>query len=327
MAIFRRVLTFALSVAAVECASSTWTIQGAGLSIDFRAYYACLDQEAATAVKKSVESGAKFYDVDTRRIRDEVFALCTARFSHGVAVQAKDRESAEIRAKEALNTLMRADIEKQLAKRREAAGQQAARDAPKLKAESAAAWRLYGDCVFNNARAIAVASTETAQVVREAAFAACREERQAVLEVHRRYKDEFFDEGVLDKVDEQMAGPVLLEIIKMRKAAHIRTISAVASYSNLIEGDRNEADKRSADERGDIRDQPCHLLPRISFAHAGSGCSRLTSPRTRTRPCVRPRGLSLIVMSTSWPSAASRRIRRSLEKFVSRPLNSADTLG
>jgi hypothetical protein len=63
-----------------------------------------------------------------------------------------------------------------------------------------------------------VASTETAQVVREAAFAACREERQAVLEVHRRYKDEFFDEGVLDKVDEQMAGPVLLEIIKMRAA-------------------------------------------------------------------------------------------------------------
>ena len=51
------------------------------------------------------------------------------------------------------------------------------------------------------------------------------------------------------------------------------------------------------------------------------------SPMTRMRPRARLRGFVLTVISTSWPSAVSRRISRSLEKFVIRPLRSADTFG
>jgi hypothetical protein len=61
---------------------------------------------------------------------------------------------------------------------------------------------------------------------------------------------------------------------------------------------------------------------RAWFAYAAS----LT---TRMRPCARARfrGPSVIVMSTSWPSAVRRRISRALEKFANRPFNSAETFG
>lgn len=50
---------------------------------------------------------------------------------------------------------------------------------------------------------------------------------------------------------------------------------------------------------------------------------------TRMRPCARARfrGPSVIVMSTSWPSAVRRRMSRALEKFANRPFNSAETFG
>ena len=47
----------------------------------------------------------------------------------------------------------------------------------------------------------------------------------------------------------------------------------------------------------------------------------------RMRPSARLRGFALMVISMSWPSAVSRRIRRSLEKFAKRPFSSADTFG
>jgi len=75
-------------------------------------------------------------------------------------------------AKVALNALMAVDIEKQQAALREKRAAQAALDAPKLQA----AEDRYGDCLFKAAETIALVSTETADVVREAVFAACRKE-------------------------------------------------------------------------------------------------------------------------------------------------------
>lgn len=48
---------------------------------------------------------------------------------------------------------------------------------------------------------------------------------------------------------------------------------------------------------------------------------------TRRRPGCRRRGFDLTTIWTSCPSLVRRRISRSLEKFVSRPLSKADTLG
>src|SRR5438067_197801 len=51
------------------------------------------------------------------------------------------------------------------------------------------------------------------------------------------------------------------------------------------------------------------------------------SPTTLMRPRARLRGFVLTKISTSWPSAVSSRIRRSLEKFARRPLRRAETFG
>jgi hypothetical protein len=184
--------------------------------IDFKAYYACRDKEAADAVKRAVESGT--WDPDLKRIGNHAIDVCAARFSNGVPVQQSDRSVAETVGKETLNTLMNAYIEKQRAALRKKVDEQAALDAPKLKTESAAASRLYGDCLLRHAKQIAVISTESAEVVREAAFAACIAERNAITEIHRRYKDQWFDEQALDIADKRMAGALLLEIIKTRAA-------------------------------------------------------------------------------------------------------------
>src|SRR5262245_21358710 len=59
-----------------------------------------------------------------------------------------------------------------------------------------------------------------------------------------------------------------------------------------------------------------------------TACSgRVIALLTRTRPGARGRGSSATVMWTSWPSAVSSRIRRSLEKLARRPLTRAETLG
>jgi hypothetical protein len=51
------------------------------------------------------------------------------------------------------------------------------------------------------------------------------------------------------------------------------------------------------------------------------------SSTTRMRPRCRPRGFDLTTISTSCPSLVKRRISRSLEKSVSRPLSNAETFG
>jgi hypothetical protein len=63
---------------------------------------------------------------------------------------------------------------------------------------------------------MAILSSEAAEIIREAAFASCQNERNAILEIHRRYKDRWFSEEALDVADKRLAGAVLLEIIRKR---------------------------------------------------------------------------------------------------------------
>ena len=184
------------------------------------AYYSCMDREAETAVKSALQKGATFLDVDhdLDRIGDQVFKTCTSRYTNGMPLQSRDRESAKLRATDTLTALMHADYEKRMAERREKTEREAARNASVLKAEDAAATRSYGDCLFASAQSIAIISAEPAEVVTKAAFAACRDKREAILEVHRRYKDTLFTNEVLEAADQKLVGPLILEIIKARSA-------------------------------------------------------------------------------------------------------------
>jgi hypothetical protein len=136
-------------------------------------------------------------------------ATCDTRF--GGMAQARDRDMTRVKAQDALNAIMHADYESVMEKRRK----QAELDAPKLVAEDKAAFRRYGECVFASARLIALNSSEPAEVVAKAAFASCREDREAIFSVHRRYHDSFSEEA-MERVEHEITGNLLLEIIKAR---------------------------------------------------------------------------------------------------------------
>jgi hypothetical protein len=212
----RLLLVFGLSISLLGMSSLSEA--GPGASVDFKAYYACMDLQAEAAVKREVNRLRPSYELDTKRIADHVVTVCTARHSNGVVVQQSDWETTELRVKDALNSVMRADLEKQQSQQRSREERQAALDAPKLELEGTAAFRSYSDCLFGHAIAMAILSSEAAEIIRKAAFASCQNERNAVLEVHRRYKDRWFSEETMNVADKRLAGGLLLEIIKARVA-------------------------------------------------------------------------------------------------------------
>jgi hypothetical protein len=212
----RVLLTFIVSISLFGMSSLSEA--GPDAKVDFKAYYACMDQQAEGAVKREVNRHGLSYELNTKRIAQHIVTVCTARHSNGVVVQQSDWETTELRVKDALNSVMRADLQKQQALQREREEKQSALDAPKLERESTAAFNAYGDCLFGHAIAMAIVSSEAAEIIREAAFASCQNERDAVLEVHRRYKDRWFNEEAMDVADKRFAGGLLLEIIKARVA-------------------------------------------------------------------------------------------------------------
>jgi hypothetical protein len=210
----RSLLAFSVSISLLGMPSLSQA--GPDARVDFKAYYACFDQEAAAAVKREVNRLRPSYELDIKRIAEHIVTVCTARHSNGVVVQQSDSEIAELCVKDALNSVMRADLQKQQSELRSQEDKQAALDAPKLEIEGTAASRAYGDCLFGHAIAMAISSPEAAEIIREAAFASCQSERNAILEIHRRYKDRWFSEEAMDVADQRLAGTVLLEIIKKR---------------------------------------------------------------------------------------------------------------
>jgi hypothetical protein len=223
-----RTLAFGVSALTLAVVPGTWAEEGkqplqispgaqrvqTNPPVDRRLYPACLEQEAAAAVKKIGGEWRTLAIDDEKKIAGRVFALCTS--GYGIALTPFERwlygTATETHVRNAVTALMRADTERRRAEERA----QAERDAPNPQEKENAATHMYGECLLKNTRAIALVSTESAEIVREAAFAACREKRTAVLEVHGHYRDRDFSEKILDGADKLLAGKVLLEIIKMR---------------------------------------------------------------------------------------------------------------
>ena len=99
---------------------------------------------------------------------------------------------------------------------------QAQMDAPKLQASRALkvasdeTWSRYTSCLFNHAKIIALNSAEAAEVVAKAAIASCHLERQAIIDVHRKYNDDSSYGNVMDIADQRISGSLVLEVIKSR---------------------------------------------------------------------------------------------------------------
>jgi hypothetical protein len=115
-----------------------------------------------------------------------------------------------------LTERMKAEADRQY----EAQRKQAELDAPRLKAKFDAAAQKYRTCLFEYVRVLALASTEPAEIVSQAAFAACREERKMVSE----------NDMIMEAADRILTGNLLLEVLKVR--ATPRSPSNTASIAD-----------------------------------------------------------------------------------------------
>jgi hypothetical protein len=165
------------------------------------AYESCLDAEAEAKIK---DNGLK--PISKQEFTQEagrVAATCTARLGWAPHGDSRDVVAAS-------DAMLRAG--KAERRQTEMRRKQAELDAPRMEAAS----RKYGACLFGNVRVLALAAAEPAEVVTQAAFAACREERKMVSE----------NDMMMEAADQKLTGNLLLEVMKMRAAPRSPSKSA-----------------------------------------------------------------------------------------------------
>jgi hypothetical protein len=100
----------------------------------------------------------------------------------------------------------------------EIGAKKAAANQAALKREEPALWAALHECAFGGAARLALVSDEPAEAIVAATFAACRPQRTALIELHKRYGDLAFTDERMDKVEERVAGALVLEVIRARAA-------------------------------------------------------------------------------------------------------------
>jgi hypothetical protein len=76
----------------------------------------------------------------------------------------------------------------------------------------------YHDCLFAGADGLALVFDEPADVIVSTAYTACRPQRTAIVELHKRYGDAAFDDQIMDRVEAGVAATLILEVIRIREA-------------------------------------------------------------------------------------------------------------
>ena len=103
---------------------------------------------------------------------------------------------------------------------REREAKKTAENQARLKQEEPAIARRWRDCIFTNAERLALASEELAEVIVSASYAACGQEREAILELHRRYEDHNLDVDMMEAIERRLAPDLTLAVIRARAAKH-----------------------------------------------------------------------------------------------------------
>jgi hypothetical protein len=216
-----------ISVGLVACQQPAPPGVGTAPVIDEESFHRCVDREAITAFKRSLDKARAQSQANGDlalygypiTVENDVIAICNPRLrSEGVNDNIYTTNpdyiyinaAVEAQRKAALNEKVTADVEAQRRK--------AELDAPRLEAEKeqeTQAGRTYYLCLVHHAQILALASNEPAEVIAEAAFPSCSSERQAVLDVYR-YHNSFFDSKAMDMVDGKFKQSLLLEVIKAR---------------------------------------------------------------------------------------------------------------
>ena len=88
-------------------------------------------------------------------------------------------------------------------------------DQVKLKQAEQALFADWRNCLFDSVRGLATISGESAEVIVKATYAACRPQRQKVVEFHTSYGDSSFSR-IIDEVERRVAGDLMLEVLQVR---------------------------------------------------------------------------------------------------------------
>jgi len=119
-------------------------------------------------------------------------------------------------------------IVEKLTKEQEAQRRKDELDAPQLKAEKAVedqAGRSYFVCLDTHARVLSLNSNEPAEVIAQASFASCRNERQGVFDAYRGHTNSFNPETMI-AMEQVFQRQLLLVVIEARASRDAQPVPA-----------------------------------------------------------------------------------------------------
>ena len=210
----------ALGLAACAAPASNHRISegGGGGQADFRS---CVDREAPLVVDAAVKRDklGTIYGYHTS-IENEVIARCGSETRATLADDLEapsDPDVAYVRT--AVEARVRVYDDAEIKSETAELGRQMDQAKQEEQAEQGGenqAGKAYSDCLAKHARTLALVSSETADVVAEAALPSCREEHAALYSVVEKYHDAAFASALVDRIDEKLRPALVLEIVKAR---------------------------------------------------------------------------------------------------------------
>jgi hypothetical protein len=91
-------------------------------------------------------------------------------------------------------------------------------DQARLTQEEPTIMNDYHDCLFQGVDWMALVFDEPAQKIVSTTYTACRPQRTAIVELHKRYGDSAFNDQIMDRVEAGVAATLILEVIRVREA-------------------------------------------------------------------------------------------------------------
>jgi hypothetical protein len=82
----------------------------------------------------------------------------------------------------------------------------------------------YHECLFQGVDWMALVFDEPAQDIVSTTYTACRPQRTAIVELHKRYGDAAFNDQIMDRVETGVAATLILEVIRVREAAPAQAV-------------------------------------------------------------------------------------------------------
>jgi hypothetical protein len=89
-------------------------------------------------------------------------------------------------------------------------------DQVKLKEEEPATIAAWRACLTKNAQQLALTSDQPVQSIARDSFAACKAQRDNVIELHKRYGEPGFDAAIMDEVEHGLTNILMLDVMRAR---------------------------------------------------------------------------------------------------------------